>query len=192
MSALLRWVRKQLEEHQRLEEAKARETERRIQREQRDSEQARALSLTLCELQRSMDTPIAAQFYNDRFCPFSRLPEELLLNVLDFLADDPVTLHCLQAVSRIFLRLLDRESDIWRDEWDNFDRSCRETGGATTAGTGTTSLCANRSTTANSRRGTDGAITGSFIAARAILSTTSVNSPRDLSSNGNSHDHDDV
>lgn len=64
-----------------------------------------------------MDPLIAAQFYNNRFCPFSRLPEELLLRVLGFLADDPVTLHCLQAVSRIFLRLLDSESDIWRYEW---------------------------------------------------------------------------
>lgn len=117
MSALLRWVRGQLEEHQRLQEMKARETERRIQREQRDSQQAQALSLALSELQRSMDPLIAAQFYNNHFCPLSRLPEELLLHVLDFLTDDPVTLHCLQAVSRVFLRLLYRESDIWRDEW---------------------------------------------------------------------------
>lgn len=95
MSALSRWVRKRPEERECLEEMKARETERRIQREQRDSQQARSLSLILCELQRSMDPLVAAQFYNNRFCPFSGLPEELLLRVLDFLVDDPVTLHCL-------------------------------------------------------------------------------------------------
>lgn len=100
-----------------LREMTAGKTERLIQREQRDSQQARALSLTLRELQQSMDPLIAAQFYNNRFCPLFRLPEELLLHILSFLADDPVTLHCLQAVSRTFLRLLHRKSNIWRDEW---------------------------------------------------------------------------
>lgn len=118
MSAVLRWVRKLLEERQRLGEIKARETERHIQRVQRDRQQARALSLTLRELQRSMDPLMAAQSYNNRFCPFTRLPDELLLRVLDFLDDDPVTLHCLQVVSRVFLRLLHPGSDLWRDEWN--------------------------------------------------------------------------
>ena len=117
MSILLRWFRKRFEERQLREDLKAREIERQIQLEQLDRQQAQSLCLKLCELHRTMDPLIAAQIYNNQFCPFSRLPEELLLHVLDFLADDPVTLHCLKLVSRTFLRLLSSQSDIWRDEW---------------------------------------------------------------------------
>ncbi|KAF2468368.1 uncharacterized protein BDR25DRAFT_265509, partial [Lindgomyces ingoldianus] len=65
-----------------------------------------------------MDPLIAAQVYNNRFCPLtSRLPEELLLCILDFLRDDVVALQCLRIVSRTFLRLLNRQSVVWRGTW---------------------------------------------------------------------------
>jgi hypothetical protein len=62
--------------------------------------------------------PIAAQVYNHRFCPLiSKLPEELLLCIFDFLCDDIVTLHCLRIVSRVFLRLLHDQSAVWKWQW---------------------------------------------------------------------------
>ncbi|KAK3935192.1 hypothetical protein QBC46DRAFT_346864 [Diplogelasinospora grovesii] len=117
MFALSRWIRKRRQECQPLEETKAREAERRIQLEKRGEQQARALRLTLHELQSTMDPLMAAQAYNNRFCPFGRLPEELCLHILDFLSDDAVTLHCLRMVSKTFRRLLNCESDIWKDAW---------------------------------------------------------------------------
>jgi hypothetical protein len=63
--------------------------------------------LTLSNLQHTMDLLVAAKVYDDRFSPsIGRLPEELLLCILDFLHDDPVTLNCLCIVSRTFRRLL--------------------------------------------------------------------------------------
>lgn len=117
MFGLFQWIRKRREERQLLEETKAREAEMRILREKRDHQQARALLLTLQELQRTMDPLIAAQAYNNRFCPLTRLPEEVLLHIIHFLGDDAVTLHCLQIVSGTFFRLLSRQSDIWKDTW---------------------------------------------------------------------------
>lgn len=43
----------------------------------------------------------------------TRLPEELLLNVLDFLHGDDVTLYCLRWTSRTFLRLIHKDSKSW-------------------------------------------------------------------------------
>jgi hypothetical protein len=118
MFALLSWIRKQYEERQSAKELEARQTEMRIQREQRDAQQTQTLLLSLHELQRTMDPLIATQVYNSRFCPLiSRLPEEILLCILDFLCDDPVALHCLRIVSMVFYRLLNRQAVIWRDEW---------------------------------------------------------------------------
>jgi hypothetical protein len=86
--------------------------------EKRDSQQAQILHLTQNMLRRIMDPLIAAQIYNHRFCPLiSKLPEELLLCIIDFLCDDIVTLHCLQIVSRVFLRLLHDQSAVWKWEW---------------------------------------------------------------------------
>jgi hypothetical protein len=39
------------------------------------------------------------------------------LCIIDFLCDDVVTRHCLRIVSRVFLRLLHDQSDIWKWEW---------------------------------------------------------------------------
>ena len=64
-----------------------------------------------------MDPLVATQAYNDCFCPFTRLPEELLLYILSFLRNDPVALYCLRQVSRIFLRLLNYRSGFWKDTW---------------------------------------------------------------------------
>ncbi len=53
-----------------------------------------------------MDPLIAVQVYNNRFCPFGRLPEELLLQILDVLDDDAVTLllspDCLEDIPFAF------------------------------------------------------------------------------------------
>lgn len=117
LTILLLCIRKRFKDHQLLQETKAREIERQIQREQLDRQYAQRLSLALRELQGTMDPLIAAQVYNNQSCPLTGLPEELLLSVINFLADDPVTLHCLRPVSRRFLRLLSHESDIWRSEW---------------------------------------------------------------------------
>src|SRR5262245_39652516 len=118
MMILLRWIRKRREERQLIKEIEACETERRIQRERRDNQQAQALLLALYELQRVMDPLVAVQVYNSCYCPLiSRLPEELLLCIIDFLSDDVVALQCLRIVSRTFLHLLDRRSAVWRDEW---------------------------------------------------------------------------
>jgi len=82
------------------EEPKARETEK---RRNRDDGRAQNLLLALDELKRKMDPLIAAQAYNNRFCPLiSRLPEELLLCILDFMRDDFAALLCLRITSRIF------------------------------------------------------------------------------------------
>ncbi|KAI3392623.1 hypothetical protein diail_5441 [Diaporthe ilicicola] len=113
MCIIGRWIRNWREQRQLLEERKRREAERRIQRENQDCEHARALHLTLCELQRTMDPLVAAQSYNNRFCPLTRLPEELLLHILDFLRGDEVTLCCLRITSRTFLRLLHCGSVFW-------------------------------------------------------------------------------
>lgn len=108
-----RWIRNRREQRQLLQERKRCEAERRIQRGNQDCEYARALHLNLCELQRTMDPIVAAQSYNKRFCPLTRLPEELLLHILDFLRGDEVTLWCLRITSRTFLRLLHCGSVFW-------------------------------------------------------------------------------
>ncbi|PVI05300.1 hypothetical protein DM02DRAFT_668502 [Periconia macrospinosa] len=65
-------------------------------------------------LQQTMDPVIAAQVYNDRHCALlSRLPEELLLSIVEFLRDDDAAIHCLRIVSRKFLRLLNPQSVFW-------------------------------------------------------------------------------
>lgn len=115
MFGLLKWARKRRRERQLLQESKAREAEMRILREKRDHQLTRALLLTLRELQCTMDPLIAAQAYNNRFCPLTRLPEELLLHIVDFLSDDAVTSHCLRIASRIFFRLIHRRPETWCD-----------------------------------------------------------------------------
>ncbi|KAJ4285967.1 hypothetical protein N0V90_013533 [Kalmusia sp. IMI 367209] len=84
MFALSRWFQEWRKERQLLKETEAREVEKLIQRKKRDDQQAQALQLTLHELQRTMDPLIAAQVYNNRVCPLSRLPEELLVSSYKF------------------------------------------------------------------------------------------------------------
>lgn len=117
MSFLLRRIQKRRQLHK---EIKA-EAERQIQREQRDHDQAQALGLTLRELRRTMDPLMAAQTYNNRFCPLSRLPEEILQCILDFIDHDVVTLWCLRIVSTVFRRLLHPREVIW-----NASRWCED------------------------------------------------------------------
>lgn len=78
-----------------IDETKASEAERQMEREKRDHQQARALLLVLHELQRTVVLLITARGYNDRFCLLIRLLEEVLLHVLNFLSDNPVSLQCL-------------------------------------------------------------------------------------------------
>ena len=118
MFFLFRWIRERREEHRATKELEAHEAESRMQREKRDDQQAQALLFAQYELQCTMDPLIAAKVYNSRFCPLiSKLPEELILCILEFLSDDAVALHCAPIVSRMFLRLLDRHSALWRDSW---------------------------------------------------------------------------
>ena len=83
------------------------------QQEQQLEQQQPQMFLTLHELQRTMDPLVAAQVYNNRFSPLARLPEELLLLILESLSDDAPTLHCLRIVSRTFFRLT-YQPRIWR------------------------------------------------------------------------------
>lgn len=55
---------------------------------------------------RTMDPLVAAEFYNIHFSPFGRLPDELMLLVLEHIGDDVVTLYCLRRVSRRFRYLI--------------------------------------------------------------------------------------
>lgn len=118
MFVFTRWFKMWYETRQLIKEKEAREAQRKIQLEKRDDEHTQALLLALHQLQRTMDPLIAAQVYNDRFCPLTgRLPEELLLIILDFLSNDAVALHCVRIVSRTFFRLLNHEPAIWRLSW---------------------------------------------------------------------------
>ncbi|KAF2014343.1 hypothetical protein BU24DRAFT_423325 [Aaosphaeria arxii CBS 175.79] len=91
--------------------------------EKQNNRQVQPLIVPLKELQRGMDPLIAVQVYNNRFCHLTRLPEEILLMICYFLCDDAVTLLCLRIVSRVFLRILNRQSMIWRGPWhqENFE-----------------------------------------------------------------------
>ncbi|KAF2440191.1 hypothetical protein P171DRAFT_457879 [Karstenula rhodostoma CBS 690.94] len=111
------WIRKWREQRQLIRETEAREAERRIQRKKRDDQQSQALLLALYELQRTMDPLISAQVYNNRFCPLTRLPEELLLCTMDFLCDDAVALQCLRVVTRTFYRLSNLPAMFLRRLW---------------------------------------------------------------------------
>lgn len=113
MCIITQWIRKRREQLQLLEERKKVEAERQIQREKQDYKYGQALRHILHTLQNTSDPLIASQAYNNRFCPLTRLPEELLLNVLDFLRGDDVTLCCLRITSRVFLRLLHDQSTFW-------------------------------------------------------------------------------
>ncbi|KAF2865067.1 hypothetical protein BDV95DRAFT_458129, partial [Massariosphaeria phaeospora] len=108
-------IQREKQDRQLIEETETREAEERIQREKRDHQQSDALFLKLYKLERTIDPLLAPQIYNNRFCPLiSRLPEELLLCILDFLRDDVVALHILRVVSRTFFRLLNYQSVFWR------------------------------------------------------------------------------
>jgi hypothetical protein len=68
--------------------------------------------VTLSDLQRTMDPLIAAQVWNAYHSPIGRLPEELLLEILHWLGEDIVALHCLRWASRTLRRLI-YSHDIW-------------------------------------------------------------------------------
>jgi hypothetical protein len=102
MFALLRWIRKR-QGYCPLKDPKTRGDNQQTL-EKQEQQQAQML-LALHELQRTMDPLVAAQVYNNRFSPLARLPEELLLLILESLSDDAPTLHCLRIVSRTFFRL---------------------------------------------------------------------------------------
>jgi hypothetical protein len=111
MFALLRWIRKR-QGYCPFKDLKTRGDNR--QTEEKQEQQQAQMLLTLHELQRTMDLLVAAQVYNNRFSPLARLPEELLLLILESLSDDTPTLSCLRIVSRTFFRLT-YQPPIWRD-----------------------------------------------------------------------------
>ncbi|OIW24376.1 hypothetical protein CONLIGDRAFT_95931 [Coniochaeta ligniaria NRRL 30616] len=92
------------------------------------------MQLTLHDLQRTMDPWIAAQVSNANHSPMCRLPEELLLNILDCIGDDLLTLYCLRHVSRKFRRLVKEPAiakvhirepyykDVWRPLQERLQR----------------------------------------------------------------------
>lgn len=59
-----------------------------------------------------MDPLIAAQVYNAENTIAGRLPDELLIHILDLIGEDAVTLYCLRRVCRTFRRLV-FEPRIW-------------------------------------------------------------------------------
>ncbi|PVI08513.1 hypothetical protein DM02DRAFT_722736 [Periconia macrospinosa] len=90
------------------------------QLEERNRHQTQNLLLIFDKLQHTMDPLVASRVFNTHFCPLiSKLPEELLLCILDYLWDDPVTLQCLRAVSSTFFRLLHRRSNLWNYAYHN-------------------------------------------------------------------------
>jgi hypothetical protein len=115
MFPLLRWIRKR-QGYGLLKDPKTREDDRWTQEKQ--EQQQFQMLLTLHELQRTMDPLVAAQVYNNRFCPLARLPEELLLLILKSIDDGP-TLHCLRTVSRTFFHLT-HQPQIWRHEGHSY------------------------------------------------------------------------
>jgi hypothetical protein len=120
MSALLRWIRK-LQGYAPLKDHKTRGVNRQTrekqeqekQEQERQEQQQAQMLLTLHELQRTMDPLVAAQVYNKSFSRLARLPEELLLIILESLSNDAPTLHSLRIVSRTFFRLTYHPC-IWR------------------------------------------------------------------------------
>lgn len=196
MRIFWRFFCKRYEAHQLIEEAREREaheTERQIQTKIRDDRQAQALLLTLDGLQRAMDPLTVAQVYNNRFCPLiSRLPEELLLRVCDFLYYDIAAQLCLGIVSRTFLRLLNAEPiyfgtrTIIRGEIYNLDRAhgCvsssfyRETAAAAIASAGTIPLSLNSRTTQSFSRYVEEHLSTAVTTAMPVtVSTMLANSP---------------
>lgn len=85
------------------------------EQDEQDKQQARTPLLIFSELQRTMDPIVAARVYNERFCPLlSRLPNEILLCIFEFLRDDPVALYCLRIVSKTTFHLLNKHRrGIW-------------------------------------------------------------------------------
>jgi hypothetical protein len=75
------------------------------QADQLDQQKVRMLEV-LESLQQTMDPLVAVQVYNRRYSALCQLPDELLLHILDYVVDDPVTLYCLRRVSRRFLYLI--------------------------------------------------------------------------------------
>ncbi|KAI2468891.1 hypothetical protein F4781DRAFT_396231 [Annulohypoxylon bovei var. microspora] len=73
-----------------------------------------SMAVTLSNLEQTMDPWMAAQEYNNRYSLLARLPEEILLNILDSFDDnDVVSLCCLRRVSRTFRRII-FETRFWK------------------------------------------------------------------------------
>lgn len=66
-----------------------------------------SMAVTLRNLEQTMDPIVAAQVWNSKYSPLTRLPEEILLEILGHLEvdDDPVSLYCLRRTCRTFRRL---------------------------------------------------------------------------------------
>ncbi|KAK3358395.1 hypothetical protein B0T24DRAFT_586556, partial [Lasiosphaeria ovina] len=76
--------------------------------------QSQQMLLTLREMERNgMDPLIAAFVYNMKHSPIHRLPDEIMLQILRCLGDDPLTMLCLRRVATRFRRII-YEPEIWK------------------------------------------------------------------------------
>ena len=72
------------------------------------------MPLSLRALERAgMDPLVAAHVYNINYGPINRLPDELLLHILRYIGDDPLTILCLRRVARRFRRIIN-SPEIWK------------------------------------------------------------------------------
>lgn len=79
----------------------------------RYEQEARERLAALRDLEQTMDPLIAARVYNAKNTIVGRLPEELLLRIVDLIGEDAVALYCLRRASRTFRRLV-YEPSIWK------------------------------------------------------------------------------
>lgn len=79
-----------------------------------EAERERQMQLTLQDLERTTDPMVAAQLYNDKHTPLSRIPDEILLQIIGYCIDEDsvANLYCLRRVSKRLRRVLD-EPTLW-------------------------------------------------------------------------------
>ncbi|KAI1096028.1 hypothetical protein F5B19DRAFT_488648 [Rostrohypoxylon terebratum] len=79
-----------------------------LSRELHRPEKQPSMAVTLRSLEQTMDPIIAAQVWNNKYSLLTRLPDEILLEILSYFEvyHDPVSLYCLRRTCRTFRRLM--------------------------------------------------------------------------------------